>query len=312
MGTYEKKPEKSEKGMCFKNHLKSIKATLVDYPTVKDLEKYIPEFCSITWMEGIEDIDEFLAERKLTRNDIVMAMFNRQTLPTALETVRLTFFLEGLDLTNVTHLIRHRLFSFSAQSTDPRSMENHDILTNDAWAEHGDLCSDARALCMQANELYKKALRRGLTYYDARHYMPRAKESKYFMSGSIKDYLMFLKVRLGRQNQPTSDNILAMRIRQEILRVYPFLEEQIPVEEVQWAYISNIKKKMNLNTFPPDNLHYMKLHSLGISADEIKFDHPKPRDQYTHMGSFDQLFHQIEKDSLPQELTRGSVEKDED
>jgi len=292
---YEKKPPKEKSSMKFKNHLKSIKATLVDYPTMKDLEKYIPEFCAITWMDGIEDIDEFMKDRKLDRRAMVMAMFNRQTLPTSLETVRLTFFLEGLDLTNVTHLIRHRLFAFSAQSTDPRSMENHDILTNDAWAEHGDLCTDAKALCMQANELYKKALRRGLTYYDARHYMPRAKESKYFMSGSIKDYLIFLKTRLGRQNQPTSDNILAMRIRQEILRVYPFLK--IPVEEVQWAYLTNVDKKMNLNTFPPDLTHQQKLNELGMSTEGIKFDHPRPRDLYTHMGAFDQLFNKIKKES---------------
>ena len=283
--------------MKFKNHLKSIKATLVDYPTMKDLEKYIPEFCAITWMEGIKDIDKFLSDRDMTRTDMVMEMFNRRTLPTALETVRLTFFLEGLDLTNVTHLIRHRLFSFSAQSTDPRSMANHDILMNDAFAEHQDLMKEAKRICKDSNKLYERALKRGLTYYDARHYMPRAKESKYFMSGSIKDYISFLKTRLGRQNQPTSDNILAMRIRQQILNVYPFLKDQIPAQEIQWAYLNCINQKMNLNTFPPDDLHYMKLNSLGINANEIKFDHPKPRDQYSHMRLFDQLFRKINKDS---------------
>lgn len=282
--------------MKFKNHLESIKATLIDYPTMEKLESYIPEYCAITWMEGIEDIDKFLIERGMTRRDMVMEMFNRRTLPTALETIRLTFFLEGLDLTNVTHLIRHRLFSFSAQSTDPRSMENHDILTNDAFEEHEDLVDEAHHLCVAANELYKKALRRGLTYYDARHYMPRAKEAKYFMSGSIKDFMMFLKTRLGRQNQPTSDNILAMRIRQQILNVYPFLASQIPTEEIQWAYISCIDQKMNLNTFPPDELHKKKLGQLGISAGHIKFDHPKPRDQYPHIKRFQDLFDKISKD----------------
>jgi len=176
--------------MKFKNHLKSIKATLVDYPTMEDLEKYIPEFCAITWMDEITEIDSFLRSRDLTRQDMVMEMFNRRTLPTALETVRLTFFLEGLDLTNVTHVIRHRLFSFSAQSTDPRSMANQDILTNDAFNQHPDLKMRAERLCCDMNDLYQDALDKGLNYYDARHYMPRAKEAKYFMSGSIKDFMM--------------------------------------------------------------------------------------------------------------------------
>ena len=244
-------------------------------------------------MEEISDINKFLADRNMTRRDMVLEMFNRRTLPTALETVRLTFFLEGLDLTNVTHIIRHRLFSFSAQSTDPVSMENHDILMNDAFNNNARLSCRARKLCEDANELYKDALDSGMTYYDARHYQVRAKEAKYFMSGSIKDWLMFLKTRLGRMNQPTSDNILAMRIRQEILLVYPFLSKQIPAEEVQQAYISCIDQKMNLNTFPPDHLHMSELMRRGKPWNNINFNHPQSREDYPHMGNFDLLFKEI-------------------
>ena len=121
--------------MKYKNHLRSLKATLVDYPDMEKLKSYIPEFAAITWLEKKEDIDTFLESRNLTRETMVHEMFAGRTLPTALETVRLTFFIEGLDLTNVTHIIRHRLFSFSAQSTDPVTMENHDILDNDAFID---------------------------------------------------------------------------------------------------------------------------------------------------------------------------------
>jgi len=273
--------------MKFKNHLENIKVTLMDYPTMEQLEKFIPEFVSITWLEKKEDIDEFMKERNLTREDLVKEMFAGRTLPTALENVRLTFFIEGLDLTTVTHIIRHRMFSFSAQSTDPKSMENHDILDNDAYIEKPHLLERAHKICIEMNELYKDALKEGMTFYDARHYMPRAKEAKYFMSGNIKDFLMFIKVRLGKQCQPTSDNIIALQMRKEILKIYPFLN--IPTEEVEWHYINAIDKKMNINTFPPSKLHKKKLEELGIDWTKCKFSHPKPKDEYNHMEKFYKL-----------------------
>jgi hypothetical protein len=173
-------------------------------------------------------------------------------------------------------------------------MENHAILNNDAFDMHDDLKARAAHLCIEANNLYKDALDRGLSFYDARHYQVRAKEAKYFMSGNISDFMHFLKTRLGRMNQPTSDNILAMRIRQEILKVYPFLAPMIPAEEVQHAYLHCINEKMNLNTFPPDYLHLDAMAKKGILiGEDVKFSHDKSRDEYPHMGNFNKLFEEI-------------------
>jgi len=273
--------------MKFKNHLENIKVTLVDYPSMERLKKYIPEFCSITWLENYNDLDQFMKDRNLTREELVHEMFEGRTLPTALETVRLTFFIEGLDLTTVTHIIRHRMFSFSAQSTDPVSMSNHDILDNDAFIEKPHLLERAHKICNEMNSLYDDALKEGLTFYDARHYMPRAKECKYFMSGNIKDFLGFIRVRLGVQCQPTSDRIVALLIRKEILKVYPFLK--IPTEIIEWHYINAIDKKMNLNTYPPSKLHQEKLKEIGKDWSNIKFSHPKPKDDYSHIKKFKKL-----------------------
>jgi len=283
--------------MKFKNHLESIKVTMMDYPTMERLASYIPEFVSMTWMEEIDQIDMVLEDKEMTREDIVMEMFNWRTLPTALETVRLTMFCEGLDLTNVTHLIRHRLFSYSAQSTDPATMEGHDILENDAFLEHPDLLERSRKLCKESNELYKDALDRGLSFYDARHYQPRAKEAKYFVSGNIKDFIMLIRTRLGRTNQPTSDNILAMRMRQAILKVYPFLRNQLNIESPQMHYINAINEKFNLNTYPPDALHRKVLEEKGIDWSNAKFNHDKARDEYSTNDKFEALVEKIDNES---------------
>ena len=276
--------------MKFKNHLESIKATLVDYPSIERLAKYIPDFVAITWMENAHQINLFLNERDLTRKEMVDEMFARRTLPTAMETVRLTFFLEGLDLGGVTHVIRHRMFSYSAQSTDPATMEGHDILENDAFEEHPDLKARARKLCEDANNLYIDAIDRGMSFYDARQYMPRAKECKYYMSGDLAQFINFINVRLGRQNQPTSDNILALRMRQEIIKVYPQVEKWMPIEQVQWHYINAMEHKMNLNTYPPDKLHRKAMEGKTCP---VKFAHEKPRDEYSCNDHFEKLFNEI-------------------
>ena len=274
--------------MKFKNHLENIKVTLMDYPTVKDLKKYIPEFVAITWLKEKEDVEKFMKEKNLTRTDLVKEMFAGRTLPTALETVRLTFFIEGLSLTGVTHLIRHRMFSFSAQSTDPTDyLKDHDILDNNAFIENPELLKRAHKICEDSNKLYEDAIESGMTFYDARQYMPRAKECKYFMSGNIKDWISFIKVRLGKQNQPHEDRILALQLRKEILKIYPFLD--IPIEVTEWHYLNSINEKMNLNNFPPTKRHEAELKRMGIDWSKAEFCHKKPKRDYPGMKKFKEL-----------------------
>lgn len=276
-----------------KNHLENIKATIFQAPTIEDLEKYIPEFVSLTWLENIEQMDELMEVRGLTRRDIVNEMFERRTLPTALETIRITMLLEGLDMTNVTHILRHRMFGFSAQSSGWGSMEGHDILHNDAYAEHPDLEDRAKKLCDESIQLYIDALDRGMNFYDARQYLPHAMEQKYFMTGCLKDWMMFINTRLDRTNQPTSDNILALRCRMELLRYYPELEKWMPVEPLLGIYMTAINSKFNVNTYPPDATHRAELEKRGIDWSNAKFDNPKPRDEYTCNEHFEDLFNAI-------------------
>lgn len=267
----------SRRPVKFINHLESIKATLYDYQTMEQLEKWVPEFTALTWLEDTSQIEGFLKERKMTRNDIVMEAFAFRTLPTVLENIRFTFLLEGISMTGVTHIIRHRLFSFSAQSTDPVQASNHPILESEAFLQDPELLEKSRKLCEDAHDLYNLALDKGVSYYDARAYMPRAKENKYFMSGSIKDFIAFYIQRAGQQNQPTEDRILALRIRQAILEVYPFLESRFPTKIIEYHYLGAITHKMNLNTWPPLEHHKEILKERGIDISKIEFDHTTPK-----------------------------------
>ena len=56
---------------------------------------------------------------------------------------------------------------------------------------------------------------------DARLVLPRTMETFYYVTGSLFDFLNFLKQRIDMQVQPKSDNILALKIYKELKKVYP-------------------------------------------------------------------------------------------
>ena len=98
----------------FVDHLDSIKVKLVSCPPIEELRNYIPDFCTATWAEDpfhSGDISDY------EKDKMIWMLFNGKLLPTAFETINCTFTIDGIDTQFVTHLIRHRAFSFSAQCT---------------------------------------------------------------------------------------------------------------------------------------------------------------------------------------------------
>lgn len=282
-------PKKSGRRIAkFKNHLEAITATPLQTMSLEDLDKFIPEFVMMTWCDDIEDLDKKILSR-MSRRDIVMHMFEGRTLPTALETVRLTFSISGLTATGVTHLIRHRNFSFSAQTTDSRDARDDAYLRNDSIDINPELKRQFTKLCQQLNNFYCDAVDSGISLYDARQLMPRAVEATYNMSGCITDFMRFINVRLGRQNQPTEDNILAMRLRDHILDIYPFLAKKMPIEPMEWHYINAVKYEVSLNTFEPSTQHQAILDNQVTAEEQGEFYHNWKRDDALEQEKFHKL-----------------------
>ena len=105
------------------NGLESINVRILNAPSTLDLENYIAEFCSGTWQD-IPKRDFTSKEKKQAVKDL----FDGYLLPTALETIKITFIIEGMDIADVMHLIRHRLMGFSASGSGDRDMRNDRII----------------------------------------------------------------------------------------------------------------------------------------------------------------------------------------
>lgn len=205
------------------NDLQNIKVTLLNYTKYEELEKYIPELVTATWNEDIINFRETLSQKD---KEAIMKLFmNNKLIPTALKSVQITILIEGITTHDVTHLLRHSGLSFAADCTGDKYIANRNIVVpsflEDAPKEYKDRYIK---LMKDSYELYDDIcnnLSTKVHVQDARLVLPRTMETFYYVTGSLFDFIRFLQQRIDMQVQPKSDNILALRIYEQLAKVYP-------------------------------------------------------------------------------------------
>jgi len=89
--------------------------------------------------------------------------------------------------------------------------------------------------------------------------------------------------------QPTEDNILAMRLRDHILDIYPFLSSKMPIEPIEWHYINAVKHEVSLNTYKPSTQHQLILDKQVPIDQQGEFYHDWKRDEAPEQENFHKL-----------------------
>ena len=207
----------------FVNDLANIKVTLLNYTPYKILEKYIPELVTATWNENIEEFRKTLLPKD--KDEIMKLCFDGKLIPTALKSIPVTILIEGITTHDVTHLLRHSGLQFAADCTGDKYIVDRPIIIpsflNDCPREYVEryvnIMKDSYKLYDDiCNNLGSK-----VHIQDARLVLPRTMETFYYVTGSLFDFLNFLRQRIDMQVQPKSDNILALKIYKELKKVYP-------------------------------------------------------------------------------------------
>lgn len=229
-----------------------IKVQLVDAPSWDRLLNYIPEFVESTWLDNPPE--NKLPLTKEERETIVLDALAGKCLPTALETIRLTFLVSGLDLIDVTHLIRHRTLSFAAQCSGDR-----DLRMDDAVVKPSIMCNDVFFerfvnIVKEAKQLYVDMVdSKWVPLLDARTILPRCLSNFYFVSGNIKDIMAFIKTRKDEAIQPESDNLLAMRMWEAIAHHWPKILDVVDMDfgGTDHFYVKTAKGPYNSRVYMP-------------------------------------------------------------
>lgn len=255
----------------FKNNLKSIKVTLMQAPTMDELRKYLPAFANATWSELPNDYDNIPVEEK---DKLIREVFLGKTLPTALETINLNFRIEGISLQEVTHIIRYRNASFSADCSGDKWWTHKDALVpNSIQNSNGGSERDkakyyyATGNKVHPNDFYSRYTQivemskklycdmidsKKISIMDARYILPRCLETYYYMRISLKDALHFIKQRIDKQIQPETDNVIAYQMYIEILKQFPVANGIIDIHAPSQFYIHTARTGKATNLYFPD------------------------------------------------------------
>ena len=205
------------------NDLANIKVTLLNYTPYKILEKYIPELVTATWNENIEEFRKTLLPKD--KDEIMKLCFDGKLIPTALKSIPVTILIEGITTHDVTHLLRHSGLQFAADCTGDKYIVDRPIIIpsflNDCPREYVERYVSIMKNSYKLYDDICNNLGSKVHIQDARLVLPRTMETFYYVTGSLFDFLNFLRQRIDMQVQPKSDNILALKIYKELKKVYP-------------------------------------------------------------------------------------------
>lgn len=232
----------------FLEHLNAIKVKLMDAPTRKQVEQYLPEFALCTWED--KPRNDYTEEE---RQDAIQQLFSYKLLPTAMETIGFTFLISNIDLIDVTHLIRHRTMSFSAHCTGDRD-QRHDTMLMKPSILASEFATEFMDVCEQAMNLYARMIDDGtISILDARTIIPRCSENHYYARVCLKDLLHYLQQRLDRQIQPESDNIIAFRMLIEVAKIFPEIKQCININAPDAWYVKTAQTDHSSNLYMPED-----------------------------------------------------------
>ena len=232
---------------AFINALDAVSVRMLNCPTDKELMQYIPEFASGTWED--EPKTNFTDEE---RASVVDDLFAGYILPTALETIKITFIVEGLDLVDVCHLIRHRTLSFSAQGTGDRDLRHDDILVKPSISNSKYLPRFIN-LMMDAKELYSEIMDDpDMPILDARTFMPRCTSNYYYVSGDLKAIMAFVGQRKDESIEPETMNIFAIKLWMEVVKRFPQLKTKIDLTSPDYFAVETSKGGRSSNFYRPE------------------------------------------------------------
>lgn len=232
----------------FIHGLDAVNVRMLDCPSDKDLMKYIPEFASGTWEDTPKT--DFTDEE---RAQVIDDLFAGYILPTALETIKMTFIVEGIDLVDVCHLIRHRTLSFSAQGTGDRDLRNDAVLVKPSIFGNPKYAERFQKLMHDAKDLYADVTDDpDMPILDARTFMPRCTSNYYYVSGDLKAIMAFVGQRKDESIEPESVNIFAIKLWTEVVKRFPQLKNKIDMRGPDHFAIETSKGGRSSNFYKPE------------------------------------------------------------
>lgn len=234
----------------FINNLDGINIQLLNHTRVEDLNSFVSDWSNATWNKHAHESTE---NGDFDAATYINGSINGIVLPTLLETINLTFLIDGIDLTTVTHILRYRTASFSADCSADKLWHERNALVPSAVQNSAEIYEKYKRATELCKEVYCDIINsKEISIMDARSILPRNLTTFYFMNISLKDVMHFIRQRVDKQIQPEVDNIIAYKMYLEILKVYPFLKGMVDVKAPAMHFIKQANTTGSTNLYWPD------------------------------------------------------------
>lgn len=220
------------------NDLDAIKVSILNTSNLCNLKNYIPELVMATWNEDITEFNNSLTDED--KEKFVFRTLQGKFIPTALESINVTFKIEGMTWHDVSHLIRHKNFTFAADCSGDKVIENRAIALPEFITDLG-LQNEYNEAMKKLMHIYNIAVNNNVHIQDARLMLPRTMTTFYYVTGSLNACISFIKQRIDRQVQPKADNIIAMQLLLELCKILPQLTQIISPDIENRFYINETK-----------------------------------------------------------------------
>lgn len=244
----------------YKNNVEAIKVKLVGAPTLLQIARFLPDFVLATFAkeplsEEFQELETFADEAKAEEKaaKYLYETMKGERLPTALETVQLTFCIDGISIQEATHIIRQRLASFSADCSGEKSWAEKDALVPSSIENSPEFYERWKQIVEDSKELYCDMINsKEISIMDARTILPRCLKTFYFMSMPLNVALAFIRQRVDKQIQPETDNVIAYQMLTELCKIYPFISKVIDIHQPAKYYVKTLRSGTNSIMYAPD------------------------------------------------------------
>ena len=225
----------------FYNNINALKVELVDSPTRSQALNVAWQYVKATWADYPDDTNPVdVSRREMSRN--LEDVLSFRALPTPMECLGFTFKLSGLSFQEVTHIIRHRAGSFAAQCTGDRDLRDDPAVVPEAVQNSPEFYERYTKIVEDSKQLYADMTdSKVVSMMDARMILPKCMTSFYLMRLNLKDLLGFISQRQDMQIQPAADNILAILMAKELLKVIPEASVRIDFDKPDMHYVKTFR-----------------------------------------------------------------------
>jgi len=225
----------------FFNNLEHLKVELVDAPTRSQALNVAWQYVKATWADHHDETNPSttsLQELSANLEDVL----NFRALPTPMECLGFTFKLSGLSFQEVTHIIRHRAGSFAAQCTGDRDLRDDPAVIPEAVQNSPEFLERWKRITQESKQLYADMCdSKDVSMMDARMILPKCMTSFYLMRLNLKDLLGFIAQRQDMQIQPAADNLLAVYMARELVKVLPEASSRINFDRADVHYVKTFR-----------------------------------------------------------------------